>query len=284
VRAALLTAQVATLMMNFPIRALEVADEAIAADRVQGDPILLAQALNAKGFSLWFLRRLAEIPAVSAESVALMAGRSPSRLTAQTQMLAGYVRVTEQDPGSAGALFAAAVSDLRSFGADGLANFFSATGRTQIPWPTPDVAISEWRALIARARPTDALTDLTIAISVDELSWNLAKRGAPGDLDEAFAACRTYVRAVSQAWRYIMLLPLALIALKCGRPLDCSRLAGFIEAKAARAGTLAVAQAKLDELGLLLRAELPEAELAAARADGAQMSEDEAVRLALGGD
>jgi predicted ATPase len=284
VRAALLTAQVAALMMNFPIRALEVVDEAIEADRVQGDPILLAQALNAKGFSLWFAGRPAEMPVVSAESVALMAGRSPSRLTAQTHMLAGYVRLTEQKPEAAEPMFGAVVSDLRSFGADGLANFFSSTGRTQIPWPNLDVAISEWRALLGRVRPIETLADLTISISVGELAWSLAKRGAPGDLEEALATCRTYAKAVGQAWRYIMLLPVALAALKSGRPLDCARLASFIEAKAARAGTLAVAQAKLDELGLLLRAELPEAELAASRAGGAEMSEDEAIQLALGGE
>jgi predicted ATPase len=281
-RAELLTAQVATLMMNFPNRALAGADAALEACRAHADPTLLAECLNAKGFSLWFMRRLAEASAVSAESMALVSGRPPSRLTAQSQMLAGFVRQPEEGPGAVEPLFTAAVAGLRSFGADGLANFYAANSRTQIPWPSVDVAITEWRALLGRVRPTEVLADLTTLVSVDELTWHLAKRGGAADVEEALGLCHQHFKTASKAWRYLMLPSLALIAQRAGRPLDCARLAGFVEAAGEQTGTLTLAQRKLDDLWRLMPGELSEAELASSRAAGARMSEDEAVRLALG--
>ena len=88
-------------------------------------------------------------------------------------MLAGYVRLAEQDSEAAKSLFDAVARDLRSFGADGLANFFMASGKLAIDSvamgsPDPEAAIAVWGDLLNRVqrRPT-MLAGLTIGISAD---------------------------------------------------------------------------------------------------------------------
>ena len=283
-RAKLLMANTSALMMNFPVRALDVVDEAVEACRAQGDPQLLAEVLNAKGFSFSFARRFAEMSAVSAESVALTAGLPPSRLTAQTQMLAGYVALVEQGPEAAKPLFDAVIPDLRSFAADGLANFFTGTARNVVRTQDLETAIAEWGDILSRVRPTDILAGLTIGLSASELAWSLSQRGAPGDLDEALALSRKYIKLAPTSWQRLLLSAPALIAVKTGRARDGARLAGLVEAESVQAGTGAIAQSKIDLLWSLLRAELSETELEVLRAEGARMTLDQGVRLAWGGE
>jgi hypothetical protein len=80
-----------------------------------------------------------------------------------------------------------------------------------------------------------------------------------------------------------LLEPLALRAALCGRASDAARIAGCIDATFQRTGevSLRATEARRRRLDALLARELPAAELAALRGEGAQVSEERVFALAL---
>ena len=269
-------------MMNSQGRAIEVVDEAIDAARRTGDPILLAEALNAKGFASVVTGRLPDARAVSEESLALTTGMPASRLTGQTHDLAAYVAWAEHGDAVARPIFDAVIAELRSIQADGLANWFLVTGSSSFtPRDDPDRAIAGFRDVLTRIRPTEMFSGLSTGSAAMGLMYQLVTRAAPGDLEEAMSVARTYQKVTGRGLIYGFLAVLAHIAAKSGRPREAARILGKAEHLRAAVGSeffLAV-QGFQEVLGLL-RAEMPEDELTALRAEGANLSVDEALRLA----
>jgi hypothetical protein len=112
----------------------------------------------------------------------------------------------------------------------------------------------------------------------------LALRDAPGDLDEAKSIARTNEKVAGRMNAFIYVLNLAVLALKSGRAQDAARLAGFAEAQRAAAGRDDYRRKEFEHAWALIGAELSAAELAAWKAEGGRLSQDEAFRLAMGGE
>jgi hypothetical protein len=264
---------------------LGLVDEAIEAARGLDDPFVLGEVLNAKTGSLLLTGRTPEARIVSEESLALSAKLPASRLTAQTRDLAALIVWFEQGDAAARPLIDAVVAELRSFGADGLANWFTVMGTTSlIPRDNPDLAIQRLREMIERIRPGEMLSAWTTANAAMTLMLDLSKRADPGDLEEATRFARTYQKAASGGTTHRYFGAVAQIAVQSGRPRDAARLAGFADSLRAAigVGSFFLAAGAADETWALIVATLPEDEATALRDEGARMSRDEALKLAAG--
>ena len=211
-------------------KAMGVVDEAAQAARALGDPIVLAEALNAKGYSLTVTGRVTEARAVADESVALIAGMPPSRVTGQTRDLVAYLIGITEGAAAAAPLFDALIAELRSFGADGLANWFLITSASSFGGlnnPDPDLTISTYREVLGRIRPGEMFSGLSTGQAAMFLMMSLAGRNAPGDLDEAMSVARTYQKAAGRGVVYAYFGVLSQIAVKAGRPREAAKAGGL---------------------------------------------------------
>jgi hypothetical protein len=282
VRTRFLMVRASAWMMNNPIKALEVVEEAIAAARVSGDPLTLAETLNSKGFSYVVSGDLAAARVVCDESVAVSAGLPLSRLTGQTRDLAAYLTWTDQGETAARPLFDSLVADLRSIGADGLANWFFVTGPGARTHGDPGPTIAALRNVLAAIRPGEMLSGLSTAVGAASLMRALAIRNAPGDLDEALSIAPTVQKASNGLSRSIFLLAVARIFAKSGRSRDAARLAGLADALRVAVGVAYFAAVEdAEDTWEVIRAELPDDELATLRAEGAKLSIEDAFKLAM---
>jgi predicted ATPase len=283
IRALLLVARATACMMTTNAAvAIGVADEAVDAARALGDPIPLAEALNAKANSLITMGRAAEARPLVEESVLLMAHRPASRLTAQSHESAAYLILFEQGDAAARPFFDAVVAELRSFGADGYANWVLVIGACSlIPRDDHDVAIPALRDLLGSIRPTHMLSGLCTGNAAMRLTDHLMRRNAPGDLTEAVDVTRTHQKVAGRAMLDMYFRLIAGLLARSGRPREGARLAGFADsARAAKGIQISVALEAFEQIWADIRVELPEAELTALRAEGAKMSLDDAFRMA----
>jgi hypothetical protein len=112
----------------------------------------------------------------------------------------------------------------------------------------------------------------------------LARRGAPGDFDEAMELGRRHAHLDGLMEGYYTVAGLAWLALKTGRAAAAARLAG-------RLGRIAMspgdprgsrnARTVFNSLRAALQAEMTEAELVRLMADGATLSAEDARRLVI---
>ena len=284
IRALLFSGRAHGWMMLKPARALEVVDEAIDTMRPIGDPVFLCNALGSKGFALWFTGQFEAAQAVSDEAQAIAATIPPSRILARSRGLAASLLLREGKPKEAQALLYANADELRSFGADGLANFWQSIGMRFAPSEDEDADIEEWRALLARIKPTDVSGAATAASVGNELAFRLARRGRPGDFDEARRATRSLMKVSATSLLYRYFLPMAVVAIKSDRAADAARIMGYADARRRAAGEVTLSQGEFDEVWALLSEALPESERTALIAQGARLDLDDAMRIALGDD
>jgi predicted ATPase/DNA-binding winged helix-turn-helix (wHTH) protein len=286
VRCDLLVLRATIFLLNNQGMPSGVTDEAIEAARGSGNPIALAEALNAAGYTATFTGRLTEARALADESLAIVSLLPLSRLTGQTRHMAAYVTLVEAGEAAANPLFARVVSELRSIGADGLANWFLLIGTSsQIPQDNPDLAIAGLRDVLARIRPWHMYAGGSTGLAASNLAFTLALRGRPADIDEARSVARTFRKVASRGAGggtvYLYWLAMARIAAVSGRPRTAAMLGGYVEAlRAAQGNALSRARIELDRLRADLGRLLPEAEVTTAWADGGFISQDEADRLA----
>jgi hypothetical protein len=287
VRTAFLIARASAFMMSNQGHALEVIDGGVEAARASGDRHALIEALDAAGYTYSIHGRSGEAKAVSDESLALAAELPLSRLVTQARHLAAFVIYQTEGEQAAAPLFGRIVTDLRSFGADGLATWFLVNAATDIlPRRGHDVAIPKLRDVLARIRPSEMFSILSVGTAALQLLLHLAERAAPGDFEEAVQVAKAHRKASGlNNVAYVNSVAMALIALKSDRADDAARLFGFAERqRSALGGRMAVTVEMFDDLQSRLREALPEAEVAALMAEGARMTADEAFRLATGGE
>ena len=281
-RARLLCATASAHMMTVPANGLAVADEAIEAMRALGDPIELARALNTKGWSLYALSRGGEAVALAEESMQIIAALPTGRTPSQSKTLAGVLRAAT-DPVAGEALIREGIADLRAFRADGLANWFEQDMKFGVRMP-PAEAVEFWRALLARVKPREMFSDLTTSLAADELLAQLAKRGDPEALEEAIEVYRRYYRLLQPGMgRAFASLAMSFVALKRGRLQEAAMLLGYAEPIATPMGA-AVYFFDPTLLHEALSKALAAADLSAWMAAGAELSEEEALKLPLGED
>ena len=282
VRARFLLSLASSFMMSLPGRALEMVDDAIAACRADGDPTALAAALNAKGVTLYMAGRITEAGELVAESMRLIASLPTGRTPSQSKLLSGLLRLQSDGAEAAMPLFNEAISDLRAFGAHGLANWFDCNRSTAVPPPDSE-AVGVWRDILARIRPREILADLTSSVATSQLISALARRAGPGDAEEAIETYRGAFKRIDRGLsRVSILLSMGLVAVAQGRLHDGALLAGRIDVIISDIGGAEILNLQRYELRDQLRAKLPPETLDALLAEGARLTDDEALLLAAG--
>ncbi len=282
VRARFLSAKATSLTMMAPIRALEVADEAIEAARELGDPLELARALNAKGFALYALKRGAEAGELADESMRIISALPTGRTSAHSKVLAADVSLIAGAPDAGVALMREALDDLRAFGADGLANWLS-QDLLYAPVMAPATAIDFARSSLARVRPGAMLADLTTSMAVYHLLVALAERGEPSDLEEATDLYRRYYRRLTPGMgRSFATGAMAKVALRQGRLRKAALLLAYSTAAIAALGAEAWYRGDPARLRDAIGRSAAPGDLEAWMAEGAQLREEDALVLPLG--
>ncbi|HZK98862.1 MAG TPA: TIR domain-containing protein [Caulobacteraceae bacterium] len=283
VRAKLLAARAHVTMQLSPAAALGLVDEAIAAVRDGvDDPVAVCDALASKCTALYLVGRFAEARVVRDEMKALMSDRPDSRIKAFSIALDGCLMVIESGPGAAAGRFDAAISSLRAFGADGLANFWQATAMSMIPAGDVDQEINDWRTLLDRIRPGDMSAGQVQGVVASALGERLAQRGRPEDIEEALALGRRIFKAGAITTEGAFLLPMAILALKSGRPDDGAVIFGYADHRRRASGAVTTTRSKFEAARDLFAAVLDEPHLTALIARGAMLGRAEVERLALG--
>ncbi len=281
--ARLLAAQAHVHMMLSPARAITEADAAIAAVRAHcSDVTSLVDVLDSKGFALWFTGNFAEAEPISRETRALVDGQPPSRIRSQALGLEALLMARRGSPAEAKPIFDVLIAELRSFGANGLANFWQSVSMRFCRESDLDVEIDAWRALLSRIRPDEMSAAGTTVTVANELGRGLARRGTPADLAEAIKVARVYFKAGAVSMSYRFMPPMAIVAIKSGRAADAARIMGFADGQRREAGEITLTQAHFDEAWAMLEALMSADALKAYYAEGARLSFDAAVRLAIG--
>jgi hypothetical protein len=284
VRARLIACYASANIFISGTRAAELAEPAIEACRAENDAFGLYTALRALGVALGNLGRDEEAADLRAEMGALVDRfPSPSRAAAIARISSriSLVSLLRGEPAMSDAI-AAAISELRSFGAEGDAILYRSL---QLRFFTRDaaVAIERSRALLADVRPTFNLAELVTSILVGHLMTLLAQRGRPADLDEATQLGRRYARLDVSLEGVYTLAGLAWLALKTGRAAVAGRLCGRLGRITADLGRRSPQRRLFADLEAALQVEPDEAELGRLMAEGSSLSAEDARRLVLGG-
>jgi len=283
IHARLLSARAHVTMQLSPATALDVVDEAIAAVRLGvEDPVALCDALASKCSALYLVGRFAEARGVCDEMKTLMRDRPDSRIKAFAIALDGCLTVVESGPGAAARYFDLAISSLRAFGADGLANFWQSTAMSMIPTADLDQEIEDWRTLLDRIRPGDMSAGQVQGVVAGALGERLAQRGRPEDIEEALGLGRLIFKAGAIATEEAFFLPMAIVALKSGRADDGAVIFGYADRRRRASGAVTTTRSKFEAAHQLFAAVLDEHHLTALIARGATLDRAEVERLALG--
>ena len=152
-----------------------------------------------------------------------------------------------------------------------------------LDWAVGDLAASAagYREVVATLRKSPVSTNATLGFALSCLSGVLTERG---QLDEALVAAREglpLLNEVGLGWYHLH--HLALRAMLAGKPKSAARLAGYADsAFAAKDFSRQINEARArDRLRALLHIEFGPDELEWLLADGAKMSESDALRLAV---
>jgi len=283
VRARLLAAQAFIYLGTSPTKAAELAAPAIEACRATGDALSLCLPLFARAYAVANSGHAEEAAPLAAEMGALIDRfPSPSRIVASIKTWVWHCAFI-LDPATATVdLLDGAIADLRSFGAEGQA-ILGRYWRLSAYAPSDiNAAIDAWRTLLADVRRTYSLAGFTTAMMVGQLMTLLARRGGPGDLDEAMELGRRHAHIDVWYEGLYTLAGLGWVALKTGRAAVAGRLAGRLSGISADPASHLLHRKVFNDLLAALQVELTEAELGALMADGARLSAGHARRLVLG--
>ncbi|MBV9903109.1 MAG: TIR domain-containing protein [Alphaproteobacteria bacterium] len=145
----------------------------------------------------------------------------------------------------------------------------------------PDSAIAETREVLAGIRPKHMFVAGTTAALYWTLAYYLARRNAPGDLDEAWGFVRGVEKLLGQRINGRFTQAYVMLAVRDGRPADGARLLGCCSALAQRIGINFWASQRNEALSReLLREHLSDAQIDALGEEGARLSEASAFDLA----
>ena len=245
-----------------------------------GDPTSSGFALAGLGQLLAMYERTEEAVAVLSEARALLAGSGRRKPLATCAVAFGRVHVGAGNWAAARQEYETAAALYGAIGADRL---LAATllNLADAIWQQGDLdaAVEAGRRAVAQARQSGSPAQLGGTLS--NLAGILIARG---DLGEALSiAGEAMPLARDDDYATPLLDHLAALAGKAGRFENAARLWGYTDAELARRGNPRQPneQQAIDDLARCLGAALAVPELARLQAEGAQMSEDQAVALAL---
>ena len=175
-----------------------------------------------------------EMGPLADELMRIIAALPTGRTVSQSKMLAASARLGSDGYGAADPLYREAISDLRAFGAQGLANWFEFAALTRKPM-SPDEAVEFYRALLASVRVGEVFAGLTLDGIVGRLIFGLADRGSPRDLDEALDIYRRhYKRLATTQMRAYASCAIGFVMAGQGRLREAALLLGHADAYATR--------------------------------------------------
>lgn len=201
--------------------------------------------------------------------------------------LGGYFRVRARrtdasDPAQARAHRESALRHYRSIGAE-RSMLSTVADLANLTWAAGDLndAVAQFRETAALARKSAMAGSYTLGVALGNLAGALAERG---DLDEALAAAKDSIRELTGIGFFYRLGDHFTLRLaKAGHHDEAARLLGYVDGeharfKIAREGN--EARARASALALMNEA-MPPAELVQKLAEGAKLTEDEAMQLAV---
>jgi len=268
-----------------PIQAVAHLERAIALYRRLDDPLGLGYSLVRLGGECVFMGRLDAAAPILEEALPLLRRAGVPRPLAHYHNSFGLLRVLAGDAASARAHYEKALSLYRSAGAQRMLPIMLGF-LADLTWVMGDLdaALAAFRETVALQRTQLHGTKSSLGFALTNLAGVLIERG---ELDQAMMAAREAVpllKGAGQAW--YLLDYLALRAALVGDDAVAARLAGYADA-AYRASQISrqpnEARAR-NRLQGLLRKRVAARSLGQLLDEGAQMSDDEACRVALGGE
>jgi tetratricopeptide (TPR) repeat protein len=267
---------------NTPTQAVVEFERAASLYRRLGDDLGLVRSLHSLVMNLLFLARFDSAMAVLTEAFPVLErARLPKALARYYDDL-GFLATLSGDLADARKHYEKALDIYRDAGAerdslDTLGNL------AEVTWAAGDLdaALAACRETIAMARKPPPTMRVTLGRNLLNLSGILTERG---ELDEALSAAREglpFLREMGTAWW--SLDHVALRAALVGNLANAACLAGFVDSvRAAKESPRQPNEARArDRLEVLLRERLPFDELHLLFAVGANMTEEEASRMAL---
>jgi tetratricopeptide (TPR) repeat protein len=248
--------------------------------RALGESAQLGSALVDLAFASLTLGRIEEAERAIAEALTMLEHTQQPRMLAHAYIIQMCIefRRGRVDAGRSAAAQASRLCE--AAGADILGFVVSANlVEAALKMGDVDGAISEGRNLVARLRDTPHSDGLGFVLGV--LAGALTARG---DLDEALAVAREAAPLLRDHGMLFWLFDhLALRAGLAGRSRDAALIAGYAESVYRASGRLRepVGRQAIERLILLLHEALPADEIARLTHLGAQLSEDQALTLAL---
>jgi predicted ATPase/DNA-binding winged helix-turn-helix (wHTH) protein len=265
-----------------PVQALAVFEQAIDLYRRSGDALGNGFSLVRLGAELAFMGRFDQaLPALEKAFPVLERVGVPKALGEYFRWT-GSLKIMTGDPTSARTHLERALSLYRGAGAERYA--LHALGNlADITWALGDLdaALAGFRETVALQRKLPLTTRVALGRSLTNLAGVLTERG---ELDDALAAAREGLPLLKDAdYAWGALDYLALRAALTGKLASATCLAGFADSTyAAKESPRQPNEARARErLQTILREKLGPEELERLLAEGAQMTEDEACRLAL---
>lgn len=238
--------------------------------------------LAGKAFCLLEMGRIEDVETII-EHMSGIAGDAPSRMRNLTDYLACLAMWDRLGAAAARSHFDAALARMRSIGHDLLARLAIIEGSTSVaPQDDADTAIGGLRTLLAGISPSDQGGGYQISLCAARLMMLLGLRGGADDIAEARRVARIVERTRSRFVDFRYALALGCVAFGAGRHKDAARIAGFADLLRSRlSANFWFANIFADVRTALLRV-MPEAEMARLWSEGAAITLDEALKLAIG--
>ncbi len=266
-----------------PAQSVANLERAIGLYRRLGDTRALSYALVLIARPLAFTRRFEPSSLALAEASSLLEGSAPPKLRGFFLTHSGHLKVSTGDLVGARMDFERALPLFVESGAEFAARALLAI-LADLTWALGDLdaAVDGFGEVVAMMRSPAITRKISLGYALTNLAGVLTERG---ELDDALAAAREGLPLLTQggglAWRFMD--HLALRGALAGKFANAARLAGFADAirtanEAGREPNEARAHSRLHAL---LREKLPPHQLERLLADGANLSEDAACRLAL---
>ncbi len=266
-----------------PPQALPACQRAIDLYRRLDDALGLGLSLTQMGASLSYMGRFERAAPFFAEAFPLLKSAAPPKALAEYLLQFGAMKMLAGDLPAARTHYENALSLSLRAGAERMA-LLALMYLADMTWASGELAAAlvRFRETVALARKSP-LRRLALGFCLTNLAGVHAERG---ELDEALEAAREgmpMLREAGQVW--LLLDHFALLAARAGKTVNAARIAGYADSARATKGVARQpneARAR-DRIQTLLAETLDPDGLLRLLAEGAAMSEDEAVRLALDG-
>jgi len=263
--------------LHVPALAAEILDEL----REAGNPQHLADALYAASLASWLMGREAELRTFAEEFAHVVVGLPANRLTLACHLTQTYVLLSQDDPEALRAHLHQGVELARSIDADGWANLMRVE---LLADPAYDIerGISEARDLLGSLRPFNMFTGFVVTSATYLLAGWLARRGGPGDLEEAYRLVRGLEKTIGRVLPGRWVGQLGALAICDERPADGARLMGYWDESARRVGVdFVLSRRNLAALRAELEQHIGAATIEALASEGARLTPDQAYDLAM---